>query len=45
MSRHASIGIIASPSIFERLMAAIDGWLSASARVANRNGDLPYFGL
>lgn len=45
MSSNASAGIISSISIFERLMASIDRLLTASARLANRNDDLPYFGL
>jgi hypothetical protein len=45
MSKTASIGFVPSTSLFGRLMASIDGLLMASARVAVRNGDLPYFGL
>jgi hypothetical protein len=30
---------------FSRLMASIDRFLANSARIAVRNGDLPYFGL
>ena len=33
------------PRLFSRLMAIVDRLLMASARVAIRNGDLPYFGL
>jgi hypothetical protein len=32
-------------TLFGRLMASIDRLLMASARIAIRNGDLPYFGL
>jgi hypothetical protein len=45
MSKTASIGLIPSTSLFGRLMASIDRLLMASARIAVRNGDLPYFGL
>jgi hypothetical protein len=45
MSKTASFGVAPSVTIFSRLMAAIDRILMAHARVAMRNGDLPYFGL
>lgn len=45
MSKTASIGLIPSNSLFGRLMASIDRLLTTSARLAARNGDLPYFGL
>jgi hypothetical protein len=45
MSSNATIKIVAPSSIIDRLVALIDGWLSTSARIAVRNGDLPYFGL
>jgi hypothetical protein len=45
MSRIASASIARSPSFWGRLMAAVDRALMRSARIANRNGDLPYFGL
>jgi hypothetical protein len=45
MSKTASIGLVASSSLFGRLMATIDRLLMASARIANRNGDLPRVGL
>jgi hypothetical protein len=45
MSKTASVGFIPSTSLFGRLMASIDRLLMASARIAVRNGDLPYFGL
>jgi hypothetical protein len=45
MSKTASIGLVPSSTIFARLMASIDRLLTASARIANRNGDLPRFGL
>lgn len=45
MSKAASITLAPSNSLFARLMASIDRLLMASARIANRNGDLPYFGL
>jgi hypothetical protein len=45
MSKTASITLAPSSSLFARLMASIDRLLMASARIANRNGDLPRFGL
>jgi hypothetical protein len=45
MSKTASIDLAPSSTLFGRLMASIDRLLMASARVAVRNGDLPYFGL
>jgi hypothetical protein len=45
MSNTASLGLTPSTTLFARLMANIDRLLMASARAANRNGDLPYFGL
>ena len=45
MSKTASIGLVPSSTLFARLMATIDRLLTASARIANRNGDLPRFGL
>jgi hypothetical protein len=45
MSKTASIGLLPSSTLFGRLMASIDRLLTASSRIAVRNGDLPYFGL
>jgi hypothetical protein len=45
MSKTASLGFAPSNTLFGRLMATIDRWLMASARISARNGDLPYFGL
>lgn len=45
MSKTASIALAPSSSLFSRLIAAIDRLLMASARIANRNGDLPRVGL
>jgi hypothetical protein len=45
MSKIASVTFAPSTGIFARLMASIDRLLMASARIAVRNGDLPYFGL
>jgi hypothetical protein len=45
MSKTASLRLAPSPSLFGRLMATIDRVLMAHARIAIRNGDLPYFGL
>ena len=46
MSKTATISFApSSTNLFGRLMASIDRLLMTSARVAVRNGDLPYFGL
>ncbi len=45
MSKTAAFGLVSSPTLFGRLMATIDRLLMASARIAIRNGDTPYFGL
>jgi hypothetical protein len=45
MSKAASIQFAPINSLFGRLLASIDRLLLDSARVAIRNGDLPYFGL
>jgi hypothetical protein len=45
MSKTASIGLLPSPTLLGRVMASIDRLLTASSRIAVRNGDLPYFGL
>jgi hypothetical protein len=45
MSKTASVALAPSASLFARLVAAIDRLLMASARISNRNGDLPRFGL
>jgi len=45
MSKTAAISIAPSANLFARLMASIDRLLTASARIAVRNGDLPRFGL
>jgi hypothetical protein len=45
MSKTASFGLAPAASLFGRLMATIDRLLMASAAIAIRNGDLPYFGL
>jgi len=45
MSKTATFGLAPPATIFGRLMATVDRLLMASARIAIRNGDLPYFGL
>jgi hypothetical protein len=45
MSKAASIPFGPSTSVFSRIISVIDRLLMASARTANRNGDVPYFGL
>lgn len=45
MSNTVSVGLLPSTTLFGRLMAHIDRLLTASSRIAVRNGDLPYFGL
>ena len=45
MSKTASATFAPPAGVFARLIALIDRLLAASARIAVRNGDLPYFGL
>ena len=45
MSKTVSLGFAPSATLFSRLLSAIDRLLMANARIAVRNGDLPYFGL
>ena len=45
MSKIATATLAPSSGILGRLMASIDRLLTASARISNRNGDLPRFGL
>ena len=45
MSKTAPISLLPSSTLFGRLMASIDRLLTASSRIAIRNGDLPHFGL
>ena len=45
MSKTVALPLVQSVSLFGRFLAALDRALMASARAANRNGDLPYFGL
>jgi hypothetical protein len=45
MSKTASLPLSSSTTVFGRLLALIDHVLMTNARIANRNGDLPYFGL
>lgn len=45
MSKIAAIGFAPAIGLFSRLVASFDRLLMTSARVAARNGDLPYFGL
>jgi hypothetical protein len=45
MSKTAALSLAPSASLIARLMASVDRLLTTSARVAVRNGDLPYFGL
>jgi hypothetical protein len=45
MAKTAAITYMPTGSLFARLVTAIDRMLSASARIAVRNGDLPRFGL
>ena len=45
MSRIASLPFAPTASLFSRFMATVDRLLMASARIATRNGDLPYPGL
>jgi hypothetical protein len=45
MPKTATIQVAPSRALFDRLMAAVDRLLMASARIAIRNDDPPYFGL
>jgi hypothetical protein len=45
MSKTASIGLTPSTTLRGRLVASIDRLLMTAGRIAQRNGDLPYFGL
>ena len=45
MSDTTSIRLAPPSGLFGRVMAAIDRALMASACIAERNGDLPHFGL
>jgi len=45
MSKTASFGFAPSGTFFARLMVSIDRLLMAHAKVANRSGEPPYFGL
>ena len=45
MSKTVSLGFAPSATLFARFMSTVDRLLMASARIAIRNGDLPYFGL
>jgi hypothetical protein len=45
MPRTATFGAAPALTLFGRLMAVIDRLLMASAAIAIRNGDPPYFGL
>ena len=45
MSKTVSIGLVPSSTLCARLIASIDRLLTASARISQRNGDLPRFGL
>jgi hypothetical protein len=45
ISKTAAIGLVPSTTLFSRFLAMLDRVLMASARAANRNGDLPYPGL
>jgi hypothetical protein len=45
MSKTASIHFVPTDGFFGRLLASIDRFLLDSAKLAIRNGDLPYFGL
>jgi hypothetical protein len=45
MSKSASFGVAPSATLFGRFMATVDRLLMASAMIAIRNGEPPYFGL
>ena len=45
MSKTTSVALSYSTTWFGRVLAVIDHILMTNALIANRNGDLPYFGL
>ncbi len=45
MSKTASLRLTPATTWFSRLLSLIDHVLMTNAHIANRNGDLPYFGL
>jgi hypothetical protein len=45
MSKTASLRLTPATTWFSRLLSVIDHVLMTNAQIANRNGDLPYFGL
>jgi hypothetical protein len=45
MSKTVTLALTPSATLFSRFLATLDRLLMASARISNRNGDLPYFGL
>jgi hypothetical protein len=45
MSKAATATFAPATGVFARSIDVIDYLLAASARIAKRNGDLPYFGL
>jgi hypothetical protein len=45
MSKTTSFPLVSSGNLFNRMMGTLDRLLMAHARIAIRNGDLPYFGL
>lgn len=45
MSKTAALILSPASTWFGRVLAVIDHVLMTNARIANRNGDLPYFGL
>ena len=45
MAKTVALPLVQPVSLFGRLLAALDRVLMTSSRAANRNGDLPYFGL
>lgn len=45
MSKTAFANFSESASIFSRLFSLVDGLLMKSAKISQKNGDLPYFGL
>ena len=45
MSKTLSLALAPSSTLFSRFLAIVDKVLMTNARIAERNGDLPYFGL
>lgn len=45
MSKTASLSLVSSNGLFAQIVAIVDNFLTKSAQISVRNGDLPRFGL